>query len=140
MYIGELSAQSGLSIDTLRYYEKIGLIPDPTRDQGGRRVYQESIKDWIAFLKKLRATGMGVKDMARYAALREVGPETANQRRQMLEDRRDIVTAKIEELSDCLNLLNYKVDLYEKMERDGLETSSPLEAKVQTKGILKKED
>ncbi len=140
MYIGELSTQSGLSIDTLRYYEKIGLLPDPARDQGGRRVYQESIKDWIAFLKKLRATGMGVKDMARYAALREMGTETARQRRQMLEERRNIVTSKIAELSECLDLLNYKIDLYEKMERSGLPNSSPLEAKVKTKGILKEDD
>ncbi|KLN60445.1 hypothetical protein WH96_11995 [Kiloniella spongiae] len=140
MYIGELSAQSGLSIDTLRYYEKIGLIPDTNRDHGGRRVYQPSIKDWISFLKKLRATGMGVKDMAHYAALRELGPETASQRRQMLEERREIVKDKITELSDCLNLLNYKIDLYKKIEASDSKVNSPLEAGVQTKGILKNDD
>ncbi|KKJ76178.1 hypothetical protein WH95_14460 [Kiloniella litopenaei] len=140
MYIGELSAQSGLSIDTLRYYEKIGLIPDTNRDHGGRRVYQPSITDWISFLKKLRATGMGVKDMARYAALREVGPQTANQRREMLEERREIVKNKIAELSDCLDLLNHKIDLYEKMEASNTTINSPLEARVQTKGILKNDD
>ncbi len=137
MYIGELAHQSGLSIDTLRYYEKIGLIPDTPRDNGGRRVYHPQIKDWIEFLQKLRTTGMGVKDMARYAALREIGPSTARERREMLAKQRQIVVKKIAELSSCKDLLDYKVNLYKEMEASNAGTNSPLEAKSQTRGILK---
>ena len=137
MYIGELATQSGLSIDTLRYYEKIGLIPDTPRDNGGRRVYQPEIKEWIEFLQKLRTTGMGVKDMARYAALREIGPSTASDRRAMLEKQHQLVASKIEELVSCLNLLDYKINLYAEMEAEDAGQKSPLEAKSKTRGILK---
>jgi DNA-binding transcriptional MerR regulator len=125
MYIGELANQSGLSIDTLRYYEKIGLLPNTPRDQGGRRVYQPQIKEWISFLQKLRAMDMGVKDMARYAALREIGPSTARERRKMLEKQRQIVAHKIEELSLCKDLLDSKVDLYKEMEINQPASSTP---------------
>ncbi|MFD2206413.1 MerR family transcriptional regulator [Kiloniella antarctica] len=125
MYIGELANQSGLSIDTLRYYEKIGLLPNTPRDQGGRRVYQPQIREWIGFLQKLRAMDMGVKDMARYAALREIGPSTARERRKMLEKQRQIVAHKIEELSLCKDLLDSKVDLYKEMEINQPASSTP---------------
>ena len=139
MYIGELANQSGLSIDTLRYYEKIGLIPSTPRDQGGRRVYHPQIKDWINFLQKLRAMGMGVKDMVRYAALREMGPSTARERRKMLEKQRQIVVDKIEELSICKDLLDYKVDLYKEMETSKAGSASPLEAKTKMLKLSNKE-
>lgn len=68
MKIGELSARAGLSVDTIRYYERIGLLPRAGRDGGGRRDYDETILAWIAFLARLRVTGMPIREMVRYAA------------------------------------------------------------------------
>ena len=73
MKIGELARQTGLSVDTLRFYERIGLIQRPARDGGGRRDYDPAVLDWIAFLARLAATGMRQADRVRYAALRRQG-------------------------------------------------------------------
>ncbi|MEM5585326.1 MULTISPECIES: MerR family transcriptional regulator [unclassified Roseibium] len=116
MRIGDLAEKSGLSTDTLRYYEKIGLIPRPLRDSGGRRVYDRTILRWIEFLDRLKATGMGIRDRLRYAELRSLGGASLAERRRMLEDHRRKVTADIARLTETLEVLDDKVDLYRRME------------------------
>lgn len=116
MKIGELSERTGLSIDTIRYYEKIGLITPPWRNAGGTRVYDPDILGWIDFLKALKATGMPLSDMQAYAGMRSRGNATAAPRRLMLEKQREIVKARIEELTDCLMLLDYKIAHYHEIE------------------------
>jgi DNA-binding transcriptional MerR regulator len=116
MKIGELSERTGLSIDTIRYYEKIGLITPPWRNAGGTRVYDPEILVWIDFLKALKATGMPLSDMQAYAGMRARGNATAAPRRLMLEKQREIVKARIEELTDCLKLLDYKIANYHDIE------------------------
>ena len=76
MKIGELARQTGLSVDTLRFYERIGLIQRPARNRGGRRDYDPAVLDWIAFLSRLAATGMRQANRVRYAALRRQGDAT----------------------------------------------------------------
>ncbi|WP_346909324.1 MerR family transcriptional regulator [uncultured Roseibium sp.] len=116
MLIGDLAEKSGLSVDTLRYYEKIGLIPKAPRDGGGRRIYDATMLRWIDFLDRLKATGMGIKDRLRYADLRGKGGASLTPRRQMLECHRDRVAEDIARLTDMLGVLDDKIALYRKME------------------------
>lgn len=117
MLIGEFSERSGLSVDTLRYYEKIGLIDPPPRDSGGRRQYDQKTLIWLEFLLRLNATGMGIKDRLRYAALRKEGADSLTARREMLELHSTAVAEKISNLLETQSVLNEKIDLYRKMER-----------------------
>lgn len=116
MRIGDLARKSGLSVDTLRYYEKIGLIPRPLRDEGGRRVYDASILRWVEFLDRLKSTGMGIKDRLLYADLRTRGEASLTARREMLERHREKVEKDIAHLIEMRDVLDEKVDLYRRME------------------------
>ncbi|MEP0235617.1 MerR family transcriptional regulator [Roseibium sp.] len=116
MLIGDLAQKCGLSVDTLRYYEKIGLIPKPLRDRGGRRIYDQTILRWVDFLDRLKATGMGIKDRLRYADLRTRGAASLTERRQMLEEHRDKARSDLERLTEMLDVLDDKIILYRKME------------------------
>ncbi|GAA2876662.1 MerR family transcriptional regulator [Streptosporangium fragile] len=116
MTIQEASRKSGLSAHTLRYYERIGLIHEVGRDAGGHRSYTAPDLDWLDFLTKLRATGMPIADMCRYAELRRQGPETVAERRRMLETHRERVRAQIAQLTGDLEVLDYKIDLYKTQE------------------------
>ena len=124
--IAEASARSGLSIDTLRYYERIGLIDAPARDSAGRRSYQEQDMDWLAFLLRMRTTGMPIKALREYAGLRRVTTEASAARRKkiLLEHRRDI-QARMTDLTSCLEVLEYKISNYEQVERSLAATSPP---------------
>jgi DNA-binding transcriptional MerR regulator len=117
MKIGDLARASGLSIDTLRYYEKIGLLPRARR-AGGQRIYGEDILTWIDFLKRLKATGMPIAEMITYARLREAGPETSALRRQMMEAHRASVAARIAELDANLAVLDGKIETYRAIEAE----------------------
>ena len=112
MTIQEAAQRSGLSAHTLRYYERIGLIHSVGRDSSGHRDYAERDLEWLAFLTKLRTTGMPIADMCRYAELTRAGGHTAGERREMLEQHRERVRSRIAELSQDLKALDYKIDLY----------------------------
>lgn len=117
MMIGELARHSGLSVDTLRYYEKIGLVPPPLRDAGGRRVYDAAALRWLGFLERLKATGLGMRERLRYAELRvRPGVASVRERREMLEHHREKVAADLQRLTDTLALLDDKVALYRRIE------------------------
>lgn len=118
MKIGEVAARTGLSIDTLRFYERIGLIQRPARDAGGRRDYDAEVLEWIAFLGLLNATGMRQADRVRYAALRKQGDATLGQRRAMIEAHRAEVAARIEMLTGTLGFLDDKIAIYRQRESD----------------------
>jgi DNA-binding transcriptional MerR regulator len=112
MRIGDLAKRSGLTAHTLRYYERIGLLPDVPRDRSGQRDYDASILTWIAFLGRLKATGMPIRDMLRYAALRAQGAGTEGERQALLEEHRDKVRDHIALLTDCLTVLDTKIAGY----------------------------
>jgi DNA-binding transcriptional MerR regulator len=112
MKIGDLSRRSGVSIDTLRYYERIGLLPRTPRDAGGRRDYDEAALQWLAFLGRLKVTGMPLAEMRRYAVLRAAGQATANDRRALLEGHRARVAARIDEMQVALQALDVKIASY----------------------------
>ena len=113
--IQEVARITGLSTYTLRYYEHIGLIHPIDREQNTRRCYTEDDLGWIDFLLKLRATGMSIKDMQRYAKLQRQGDDTLAERVEMLKSLRDTVEARIEELNEHLKLVYYKIDYYQKV-------------------------
>jgi DNA-binding transcriptional MerR regulator len=113
--IQEVTRVTGLSAHTLRYYERIGLIHPIEREENTRRRYTPDDVGWINFLLKLRAIGMSIKDMQRYAELQRQGDETLPERVQMLRSLRDQVEAHIDELNEHLKLIYYKIDLYEKI-------------------------
>ncbi|MFC6489711.1 MerR family transcriptional regulator [Nitratireductor sp. GCM10026969] len=117
MKIGELAKRSGLSAHTLRYYERIGLLPRADRNRSGQRDYDASILIWIEFLGRLKTTGMPLREMLRYAALREEGPETGPDRRALLEAHREKVRAHIAELQACLLVLDTKIGGYAEEEK-----------------------
>jgi DNA-binding transcriptional MerR regulator len=112
MKIGDLARRSGLSAHTIRYYERIGLLPYADRDRSSRRDYDASILAWIAFLGRLRTTGMPIREMQRYAELREQGTGTEAARRELLEAHRTRVRAQVDALNACLLVLDAKIDGY----------------------------
>jgi DNA-binding transcriptional MerR regulator len=115
--IAQAAARSGLSIDTLRYYERIGLVEPPARDSGGRRDYSDEDLGWLAFLTRLRTTGMPIRMMREYAQLRHRGVGSTARRRQILVEHRAGVRDRIAELRSCLEVLDYKITNYESVER-----------------------
>ncbi|UXN74072.1 MerR family transcriptional regulator [Devosia sp. A8/3-2] len=112
MKIGELAKRSGLSAHTIRYYERIGLLPYASRDQSSQRDYDASILIWIEFLGRLRTTGMPIRDMLHYAALQERGVGTETARREMLEQHRERVRTHLAELRAALLVLDTKIAGY----------------------------
>lgn len=118
MKISEVSRKTGLSIDTLRFYEKIGLIAPPPRDGAGHRDYDPDILDWVAFLEQLNATGMKQADRIQYARLRAEGPGTYRARREMLERHRQTIRAQLAQLQDTLVLMDHKVAVYRNLEQE----------------------
>jgi DNA-binding transcriptional MerR regulator len=105
-----------LSEHTLRYYERIGLIKSVARGSNGHRQYTPHDQAWIAFLLRLRATGMPLRDMQRFAELRYQGEQTAGARRAMLETHLDLVRKNLLELNDCQQLLVEKIAYYQGIE------------------------
>ncbi len=117
MKIGDLAKRSGLTAHTIRYYERIGLLPYADRNQSRHRDYDASILTWIEFLGRLKTTGMPIRDMLRYAALREAGARTEAERRALLEQHRERVRAQVDELNACLLVLDTKIDGYVETEQ-----------------------
>lgn len=112
MKIGTLAKKTGLSPHTLRYYERIGLLPVVYRDSSGQRDYDQRVLDRLEFLSKLRTTGMPLRDMQRYAELVTQGDSTADLRRQLLEQHRLQVRNRLTELQSCLLVIDKKIDGY----------------------------
>ncbi|MGW7438375.1 MerR family transcriptional regulator [Streptomyces sp. NPDC054849] len=110
--ISEVEARTGLTQHTLRWYERIGLMPHVDRSHSGQRRFTDKDLDWLAFVGKLRTTGMSVADMVRYAELVREGEHTVEERRELLERTRRDVRARLHELRDALGVLDYKIDLY----------------------------
>ena len=117
MMIGEVSTKSGLPIHTLRYYEKIGLVPKPSRDAGGRRYYDPEILEWLVFITRLKDLGMPIRDRVRFATLRSQGDSTVGQHRELLETYRSGLVKKIATLAETLDVLDNKITLYAKIAR-----------------------
>ena len=110
--ISEVAAFTGLTAHTLRWYERIGLMPHVDRSHTGQRRFTNRDLDWLAFVGKLRLTGMPVAHMVRYAELLREGEHTFEERQELLEATRRDVQTRIAELQDTLAVLDYKIDFY----------------------------
>lgn len=113
MSISEVSERYGISADTLRYYERIGLIPPVPRNKSGIRDYDETSCSWIQLMKCMRKAGVQIEALIEYVALFYQGDETIDARKQILLEQRDQLSGRIHEMQESLNLLNSKIDRYE---------------------------
>ena len=111
--IQRAAAETGLSADTLRYYEKIGLITGVARSQSGHRRFSEDDLGWIRFLQRLRSTGMPIEQILRYGELARAGDHTAAERRHILETHRHTIRREIAALKDALEILERKIAHYD---------------------------
>ncbi|WP_028411097.1 MerR family transcriptional regulator [Bacillus sp. 123MFChir2] len=114
--IKQISKMTELSVHTLRYYEKIGLLNEVKRDINGYRQYSESDISWINFLIRLRVTGMSITDMKHFSDLRSQGESTISARRELLEMHQNKVLKEIKKLNDNLAEIDGKIDYYKRME------------------------
>ncbi|WP_326723385.1 MerR family transcriptional regulator [Streptomyces sp. NBC_00243] len=110
--ISEVVAYTGLTAHTLRWYERIGLMPHIDRSHTGQRRYTNRDLDWLGLVGKLRLTGMPVADMVRYAELVREGDHTYMERYELLEATRRDVKSRIAELQDTLAVLDRKITFY----------------------------
>lgn len=109
--IGEFSKLTGLGIHTLRYYEQEGLIA-PERNSSNRRCYSDKDLTWIEFIKRLKNTGMPIREIRHYAELRAVGDPTLSERMEMLVQHRQALDEQIAQLQAHKIKLDEKIELY----------------------------
>ena len=113
MTIAEVARKYDLTPDTLRYYERIGLLPDVKRTAGGIRDYSEEDCRWVEYIKCMRSAGVSVETLVEYVALFHQGAATIQARKQLLLEQRKQIVAHIEELNAVLAKLDWKLDGYE---------------------------
>lgn len=114
MTIAEVSKKYGLSADTLRYYERAGLIPPVGRTAGGIRSYTEADCEWVQLARCMRCAGVQVEALARYVSLVQQGGDTFNERKQILVDQRSDLQRRIEDMQSALSRLDAKIANYER--------------------------
>lgn len=119
MRIAAAASKSGLSADTIRYYEKYGMLPPIARSADGHRRYSKENIEWLTVLFWLRQTGMPMKVMRRYAELVHSGDHTIPERKQILQDHATTLQKRREELDQCEKLLAYKLKAYTAAEQKG---------------------
>lgn len=112
---GQVAEQTGFSLDTLRYYERIGLLDDIARNSGGRRVFTEGDVAWLRILRCLRDTGMPIQRMVRYAELARGGDETVAERLEVLREHDRDVEEKIAHLRVEQDHIRAKIAHYQQV-------------------------
>jgi MerR family transcriptional regulator, aldehyde-responsive regulator len=119
------ATETGLSADTLRYYERIGVLPGIARTSSGHRRFSEGDIGWIKLVQCLRATGMSIEELHRYAMLMQEGDSTAEERLQLLEEHRARIKHDLQELETALELVERKIAGYDSLLRRGLTGEPP---------------
>lgn len=113
MTIKEFSARTGVSADTLRYYERMGLIPAVPRKAGGVRVYSENFVEWVDFIQTLKKAGMSLEAIADYINLAKLGEDTCQQRKKILAQAHEMLLQKIEALQTMARCADYQLMSYD---------------------------
>ena len=113
MKIAEVSEQYKISSDTLRYYERVGLIPAVNRNESGIRDYNELDLRRVEFIKCMRSAGLPIEVLIEYVALVQKGDKTIETRREILREQRELLTARMQEMQKTLNILDHKIEVYE---------------------------
>lgn len=119
MTIKEVSRQYHISHDTLRYYERIGMIPTVTRTSGGIRNYQEEDLRWVELAICMRSAGLPVEAMIEYVKLYQEGDATIPARLQLLIEQRELLLEQRQQIDATLDRLNYKISRYEEAAKTG---------------------
>lgn len=122
MTIKEVSEKYEISQDTLRYYERIGMIPQVTRTSGGIRDYQESDLAWVELAICMRSAGLPVEVMIEYVRLFQMGDSTLAARLQLLTDQSKVLQEQRKQIDATLERLNYKIARYEIAVENGKST------------------
>jgi DNA-binding transcriptional MerR regulator len=113
MTIAEVGKKYDLSVDTLRYYERIGLISPVPRTKGGIRNYGESDCLAVEFIKCMRSAGVTVEALVEYMTLFQKGEKTREARKDILKEQRTLLKIRVEELQETLKKLDYKIENYD---------------------------
>lgn len=115
MTIREIAAKTNMSTDTLRYYERIGLLPPVPRNAAGIRNYDEYFVNFINFIKKLKASGMSLEHIIDYIRLAEMGDATIQERKKLMAEAREMLLDKINSLQLVAELADYQLRNYENL-------------------------
>jgi DNA-binding transcriptional MerR regulator len=113
MKIAEVSERYGLSTDTLRYYERVGLIPPVNRNDSGIRDYNELDLRRVDFIKCMRSAGLPVEILIEYVALVQQGDRTIEARKDILIEQRKLLVDRMNEMQKTLDILEHKIEVYE---------------------------
>jgi len=113
MKIAEVSDRYGLSSDTLRYYERVGLIPPVNRNGSGIRDYSELDIRRVEFVKCMRSAGLPIEVLIEYVGLVQQGDQTVEARRKILKEQRGLLAARMQEMQKTLDILDHKIEVYE---------------------------
>ncbi|MDE6434534.1 MAG: MerR family transcriptional regulator [Lachnospiraceae bacterium] len=120
MTIKEVSEKYGITQDTLRYYERVGMIPAVTRTSGGIRDYQEADLGWVELAICMRSAGLPVEAMIEYVRLCQAGDATFPARLQLLVDQREVLKEQRRQIDSTLERLDYKISRYEDAVKTGV--------------------
>ena len=124
MTIGEVSEKYELSTDTLRYYERIGLLPPVPRKQNGIRDFDEQACNWVSFIKCMRSAGVQIEPLIEYVSLLQQGTGI-ERRKKILIEQRARLQKQAETLRTTIERLDYKIDHYEELFKDGKTSMHP---------------
>ena len=127
MTIAEVSRAYGLTADTLRYYERVGLLPHVHRNQSGIRDYTEQDCGWVEFIKCMRGAGIQVEALIEYVELFQQGASTQEARKQILIEQREQLFARTQEMQQTLDRLDRKIEHYEKCMKQAEQKLRPFE-------------
>ncbi|MFT4144090.1 MAG: MerR family transcriptional regulator [Mobilitalea sp.] len=113
MTIAEVGKKYDLTADTLRYYERIGLIPPVGRNASGNRDYNEEDCRWVSFIKCMRNAGLSIEALVEYVTLFQQGKKTTAARKELLVEQRKHIVERLEEIQSTLAYLDHKIESYE---------------------------
>lgn len=113
MMISEVSEKFDIPQDTIRYYERIGLIPRVNRNKSGIRDFTETDCNWVEFIKCMRGSGLPIEVLIEYVALYQQGDETLKARKELFVEQRKILLKRMEDMQKTLERLDYKIAIFD---------------------------
>lgn len=117
--VGELAKLLGVSSSTLRYYDKVGLLPFVERSENGIRIFKDEDYSWLKIIECLKMTGMQLKDIREFILMAMQGDKTIDSRLELIKNQRDFLLKKISDYENMLKVLNYKCWFYENAQIKG---------------------
>lgn len=113
MLIAEVSVKYDIPQDTIRYYERIGLLPRVNRNKSGIRDFTETDCNWVEFIKCMRGAGLPIEVLIEYVALYQQGDETLQARKELFIEQRRLLLKRMEDMQNTLERLDYKIAIFD---------------------------